>query len=388
MVSLKMAAMHFALCSWRLLALTTVLAGCGLGAAAEGDADRLALAVEALTRLEGVDLDANASMKERVLKVLDRTRGTANFVKLVQHFKLKDQAAGLLEVAAAQPASESGVEAMRLVLAGGDTAPVQQVLESTNVTRALKTVEALGHTGDKAATPLLLPIVADSARDVALRKQAVRSLARTSAGAGELLQLAKADKLPDDLKFTAGAELNAVRWPDLRAEAAKLLPPAQGRNSAPLPPIAELARMKGDAANGFRIFTNASPGCANCHVVQGRGVELGPNLSEIGTKLGREALLDAILDPSAGISFGYEAWTFMLKSGDEAYGLIASETADEIAVKNIGGLITRFKKSEIESRQQARQSIMPAGLQAAMSAQELADLVEYLAGLRKAEPLP
>jgi putative heme-binding domain-containing protein len=117
-------------------------------------------------------------------------------------------------------------------------------------------------------------------------------------------------------------------------------------------------------------------------------VELGPNLSEIGTKLGREALLDAILDPSAGISFGYEAWTFMLKSGDEAYGLIASETADEIAVKNIGGLITRFKKSEIESRQQARQSIMPAGLQAAMSAQELADLVEYLAGLRKAEPLP
>lgn len=357
-------------------------------AAAEAEADRVALAVDALTRLEGVDLNANPGLKARILQVLEKARGTPNFVKLVQHFKLPDQNAGLLEAAIAQPANESGVEAMRLVLASGDLSLVRQALEGTNIFAATRTAEALGNTGDKQAVALLLPLLADTTRDVALRKQAVRSLARTSEGAGELLKLAREEKLADDLKFTASAELNVVRWPEIKAEAAKLLPPAQGQNSAPLPPLSELLKMKGDPANGARIFTNASPGCANCHVVNGRGVELGPNLSEVGAKLGRDALIESILEPSSGVSFGYEAWNFILKNGDEVYGLLASETADEVAVKNIGGIITRLKKSDLASRQQSRLSIMPAGLQAAMTAQELVDLIEYLATLKKAGAAP
>ena len=89
------------------------------------------------------------------------------------------------------------------------------------------------------------------------------------------------------------------------------------------------------------------------------------------------------MEPSSGVSFGFEAWNFALKNGDEAYGLIASETADEVAVKAVGGIITRLKKSEVESRQQSKLSIMPAGLQAAMTTQDLVDLVEYLASLKK-----
>jgi putative heme-binding domain-containing protein len=374
-----------------LLALAAVLVAPAfrLGAA-EAGADRVALAVEALSRLEGVDLNANPAIKGRVLQVLDKTRGTPNFVKLVQHFKLPDQNAGLLEVAVAQPSSEGGVEAMRMILANTGAALVRQSLDGTNTLAATRTVEALGNTGDRQAAKLLLPVLLDSTRDAPLRKQAVHSLARTSEGAGELLKLAREERLAEDLKFTASAELNAVRWPEIKAEAAKILPLAQGQNSTPLPPLSELVKMKGDSANGARIFTNASPGCANCHVVNGRGVELGPNLSEVGTKLGKDALLEAILEPSSGISFGYEAWSFALKSGDEVYGLIASETADEVAVKSIGGIITRLNKSALASRQQSKLSIMPAGLQAAMTTQELVDLVEYLAALKKAgaAPLP
>jgi len=372
-----------------LLALASVLVAptFRLGAA-EAGADRIALAVEALTRLEGIDLNENAALKERVLQVLDKTRGTPSFVKLVQHFKLPEQNAGLLEVAIAQPSAESGVEAMRLILGSDGTALLRRALEGTNTLTATRTAEALGNTGDKQATKLLLPLLPDPTRDAALRKQVVRSLARTSEGAGELLKLAREEKLADDLKFTTSAELNAVRWPEIKAEAAKILPPAQGQNAAPLPPLSELVRMKGDPANGARIFTNASPGCANCHVVHGRGIELGPNLSEIGTKLGKDALIESILEPSAGVSFGYEAWNFTLKSGDEVYGLVASETANEVVVKNIGGIITRLKKSDLESRQQSKLSIMPAGLQAAMTAQELVDLVEYLAALKTAGAAP
>ena len=106
-------------------------------------------------------------------------------------------------------------------------------------------------------------------------------------------------------------------------------------------------------------------------------------MSEIGGKLGKDALYQAILEPSAGISFGFEAWQIELKSGDEAYGLIVSETAQELAMKAVGGIVTRYKKSDISKREQLKLSIMPADLQQAMSAQDLVDLVEYLASLKK-----
>lgn len=349
----------------------------------DADADKTALAVEALSRLQGVDINANPKLKDAVMRVLEKTRGTASFVKLVRQFKLAGQEGGLLEVAAARPSGESGVEAMRLVLAGGNAKIIEEALGGTNVVMATRIAEALGNTAEKQAVKFLAPVPADGRRDAALRKQAIRSLAKTSDGANEVLKLAREEKLAEALKFTASTELNAVRWPEIKAEAAKVLPSLQGQNAAPLPPISELVKKKGDAANGAKIYFNANPGCANCHVVNGRGIELGPNLSEIGTKLGKDALYEAILEPSSGVSFGFEAWSFTLKNGDEAYGLLASETADEVAVKAVGGIVTRLKKSEIESRQQSKLSIMPAGLQAAMTTRELVDLIEYLSTLTK-----
>lgn len=366
-----------------LLVAVLIPAVAGRVQSADADAEKTALAVEALSRLQGVDIHANPKLKDAVMRVLEKTRGTANFVKLIQQFKLPGQETGLLEVAAAQPSGESGVEALRLVLAGGHAKAIEDALNGTNVVVATRIAEALGNTAEKQAVKFLAPLVADSRRDVTLRKQAVRSLAKTSDGASEVLKLAREERLAEALKLTASTELNAVRWPEIKAEAAKVWPPLQGRNATPLPPIGELVKLKGDAANGERIYFRANPGCANCHVVNGRGIELGPNLSEIGTKLGRDALYEAILEPSSGVSFGFEAWSFTLKNGDEAYGLLASETAEEVAVKAVGGIVTRLKTSEIESRQPSKLSIMPAGLQAAMTTQELVDLVEYLATLKK-----
>src|SRR5262249_23967474 len=149
------------------------------------------------------------------------------------------------------------------------------------------------------------------------------------------------------VKFTASSELNRARWPQIKAEAAKLLPLPQGRDAQPLPPLAELLKKKGDAGNGAKVFSSATAGCAQCHQVHKQGGEVGPNLSEIGSKLGRDALYEAILEPSAGISFGYEAWQIQLKSGDDAFGLIASETADELALKDSKGIVTRYKKADV-----------------------------------------
>lgn len=358
-------------------------AGAAEVATGSSEADRTAVAVEAISRLQGMDLSQNPKIKEAVLKVLERTRGTANFVKLVQQFDLKDQDAGLLDVAVRNSTNETGVEAMRLLLANKALPLLQAALEGTNVTMAIHAAEALGHTGRNESAGLLFPLITVPKSDLALKKQAVRSLAQTAEGAGGLVRLAKEGKLAEDLKFTASSELSRARWPEIKAEAAALLPLPQGQNAQPLPPLAELLKMKGEPSRGAKVFSNPTIGCMTCHQVKGQGVEFGPNLSEIGSKLGKDALYESILEPSAGISFGFEAWEVQLKSGDEAYGLIVSETADELAVKAVGGIVTRYKKNEIARREQLKLSIMPAGLQQAMSAQDLVDLVEYLFSLKK-----
>ena len=364
--------------------LCLLVAAFALAAAEPIAPERLATMIEALTRLGPEKVNANPKLQEALGKVLAATRGTPQFVQLVRDFGVKDQEAGLLEVAARFPADEAGASAARLVLASTNRTIISAALAGTN---AAAIAQAFGNTGDKRVIGWLMPLVANAntpaSPSAAVRKQSVRSLAQFQEGAAQILALARVGKLPDDVKFIASTELNSARWPEIKAEALKLLPPPAGQNDKPLPPLAELLKMKGDARNGERIFTREETGCAKCHVVNGRGIDFGPALSEIGTKLGRDALFESILDPNAGVSFGFEAWTVELKNGDEIYGLVVSDAAEELAVKLQGGAVNRVKKSDIAKRTQSKLSIMPTGLAQTMTVQELVDLVEYLATLKK-----
>ena len=345
------------------------------------DEQRTSLAVDALTRLQNVDLSQNDRLKQAVSKLLEKTRGSANFLKLVEHFKLTNQGPGLIEVAARNSTNETGVASLRLLLSSKDAPLLEQSLRGTNTDVAAQISTALANVTDKKAAELLLPLAQDATVDPRLRRNAVRGLAKTREGAATLIELG--DKLPEDVKFTASTELSRAPWPEIKAQAAKAFPAPAGQNNQPLPPISELMKMKGDPANGAKVFNSVTVGCSTCHRVKGQGIDFGPDLSEIGSKLGKDALFESILDPSAGISFGYEAFQFQLKSGEEPYGLVASDTADEIAVKAIGGIVTRYKKSDVVKREQMKLSIMPAGLQQNMTTQELVDLVSYLSSLKK-----
>ncbi|MBI2925261.1 MAG: c-type cytochrome [Verrucomicrobia bacterium] len=348
------------------------------------DTERTRVALEALSRLKGIDLESNAAVKAAVLRVLEQVRGQPEFVELVRSFKLKGQEPALLQAAIDRAEGSAGVEAARLLLDTGQLDLLRGALEGTNAVAATALTEALGNTADKRAVPLLAPLLTDAKRDLALRKQAVRALAQTQDGAATMLAFAKQDKLPADLKLAARAELNAVRWPALRAEAARLLPLPQSQNAEPLPPVSELAKRAGDPTRGAEVFSRETVACNRCHQINGQGIDFGPNLSEIGAKLAKDALYAALLDPSAGISFGFEAWEIELKNGDEAFGLLVSETPDELAIKTQTGIVTRYKKDAIAKREQQKISPMPTGLAQTMSEQELVDLVEYLASLRKA----
>jgi putative heme-binding domain-containing protein len=216
-----------------------------------------------------------------------------------------------------------------------------------------------------------------------LRKQAIHGLAQTQHGAEFLLEAASASHQTDEFRNAVAAELRNARWPAVQARVTALLSTPQTVEHNSLPSIPELVRLKGDPGRGAEVFRRETVACSQCHQVNGAGTDFGPSLSEIGTKLAKEAIYEAIVDPSAGISFGYEGWQIELRNGEEAFGLLASETADELAIKAQSGIVSRFKKSEISKRIQQKTSIMPAGLGQIMSQQDLVDLVEYLASLKK-----
>jgi putative heme-binding domain-containing protein len=226
-------------------------------------------------------------------------------------------------------------------------------------------------------------VITNKALALPPRRQALRELIKTREGIQRVLAWAQAESLPADLRLTAAMEICYAPWPDLREQGAEILPPPLGQDGQPLPPLAELAARRGNAAKGEKIFNAPEVNCIGCHVVHGQGVVLGPDLSEIAGKLDREGLLENLLDPNATITEKYEAWQVILNNEDEVYGVLAGETADELAFRDAKNNLLRVKKSAIKKRQQLTISIMPLGLQQTMSAAELADLVEYLASLKK-----
>ena len=110
---------------------------------------------------------------------------------------------------------------------------------------------------------------------------------------------------------------------------------------------------------------------------------MGPNLSEIGSKLSREAFFESILFPSAGISPNYETWNAATVDGNVISGIKVSETPAEVVLKGVDSIARTLKKSEIEELKKQSISLMPADLQKTMTAQELIDVIEYLQTLKK-----
>jgi putative heme-binding domain-containing protein len=140
--------------------------------------------------------------------------------------------------------------------------------------------------------------------------------------------------------------------------------------------------MQGNAERGRTVFHKTGE-CAKCHVVGGEGKEVGPNLSEIGGKLSKPALLESILYPSAGIAHSYETWSAVTADGNVIAGLLVSQTDDAVTLKKEDSLTVTLKPSQIDELVKQKISLMPADLQKTMTTQELVDVVEYLTTLKK-----
>jgi putative heme-binding domain-containing protein len=208
----------------------------------------------------------------------------------------------------------------------------------------------------------------------AARQDLGRQLAGDRDGGKLLLDLAKAGKLSAEMKEWLGPLLH--RNPDtaVRLMANKEFPRP---GIAKLPPIEEIMRVEGSAARGRKHFF-ADPGnCFACHSFRGEGSSIGPDLTEIAKKFGPAELLDALVNPSGAIAFGYEVWLLELTGGDAVSGFILAE-GDILIVKDIAGQRRRILASEVVSRQKLSDSIMPEASAIGLTARQLADLTAFL----------
>ena len=344
-----------------------------------GLGDMGTVAGEALARLKDVDVNSNAEVKAAIEKQIAIAKGTPRFIELVRDFRLKGQGAALLDAALKAPQDPLAGDALKLILADADSA---KLIESAlSGAQAPAVIALLGSASDRRTVALLSGILASPNAGPA-RTEAVKALARTQPGATALVQLAKDGKLPAELKPAATTALNLVQYPTLKADLAALFPAPAALGGKTLPAIAELVKTTGDISKGKAIAERLESSCVTCHRIGGAGVDFGPALSEIGSKLPKEAIYDAIINPNTGISMGFETTQLETKDGG-ATGIVRSETADELVLALPAGATMKFPKKQITKREKLTTSMMPSGLNQALSQQDLTDLVEYLASLKK-----
>ena len=344
-------------------------------------ARRKLITTEAISRLKNFDVK-NPQYATALNKLLDQSLNTPMYVELVGKFNIVERYGSLLAIAQNQPSEQLGIDAMTLLLERNAKLALPG-LTHKQINAALATVQAIGNSAHVNGNALLLPIIQDAKADLELRRQATRALARNQPGARDLINLFRTYQLARELHITAGSVLSASSAKDVREQAVKFFPQPTTKDKKPLPAISELVKSKGNATNGAIVFAKQGT-CAKCHQVNGEFKNVGPDLSEIGKKLAREAMFESILYPSAGIAHSFETWVVETKKGTTASGLLVSSTPDETTIKDAESIVRTFKAAEIESLTKSSISLMPADLHQSMSTQELTDVVEYLLTLREA----
>ncbi len=140
----------------------------------------------------------------------------------------------------------------------------------------------------------------------------------------------------------------------------------------------DAAAMRGDAARGKVHFTAR---CAPCHRAAGAGVMVGPDLVTVKGR-GREALLASILEPSKEVAAQYIVYELTTKDGDSYAGFIAEDNATSVTLKMAGGVTQTIPRARVLGTTSAGQSLMPEGLEAGLSVQDLADLLTFIEELK------
>jgi putative membrane-bound dehydrogenase-like protein len=270
-----------------------------------------------------------------------------------------------------------------------------KLLTQDDAALRLEALRALAEQSGPKRTQLLLDVVRDTRQSEAVRAQAIVGLSdRAADHIDELLRLAdgKSAALREEaLRALIDTKLSAAQREQLEAvakdhpESAELAARVLGRPFfKDRPPVKDteawMKRMEGRAESnsGRRIFAHPKlAGCYHCHRVEGRGQDIGPDLSTIGLT-SRRHILESILQPSAEVAPHYQAWRIETADGKVRTGLLIDTNLDTYTYVDEKGTRFKVKTGDVVESQALPTSIMPAGLIDRLTDQELRDLLSYL----------
>ncbi|MCP4786233.1 MAG: c-type cytochrome [Fuerstiella sp.] len=133
-------------------------------------------------------------------------------------------------------------------------------------------------------------------------------------------------------------------------------------------------KLPSDSARGVAVVKRE---CLDCHRHQNEGHEVGPNLVTVQRRTKRELLLH-ILDPNREVSPNFIEYTILTNSGRVFSGLIASETATTVTLRQSQRKDYTVLRNDIDEIQSQQRSLMPEGMEKKLSLQDMADLLAWL----------
>lgn len=138
-----------------------------------------------------------------------------------------------------------------------------------------------------------------------------------------------------------------------------------------------------DAGAGRRVFHHPKlAGCFRCHRVDGRGQDIGPDLSDIH-RTDRRQIVESILQPSINVAPRYQSWLLEIKDGRVRTGMLQRTVLDDYTYVDEKGTLFVVNTREIVSAKTLPTSIMPAGLVEQLTDQEIRDLLAFLCSPRQ-----
>jgi len=148
------------------------------------------------------------------------------------------------------------------------------------------------------------------------------------------------------------------------------------------------AAETGDAAHGKELFFGAAA-CGTCHMVNGKGGRLGPDLSSVGSSRSIEALVESMRNPSKRLAEGiyeplkdysqeYETVTVVTSEGTKLQGVVLNEDSFTVQMLDTREQLHSFEKAKLRSYEKTRESLMPAYDTKTLPDKDLKDLIAFL----------
>jgi putative membrane-bound dehydrogenase-like protein len=192
-----------------------------------------------------------------------------------------------------------------------------------------------------------------------------------------LLGVERGAMSPGEIPIGRKDLLTRHRNDEIKALAMRILGPQANADRAKILAQYQAAlTLRGDRERGKASFAK---NCAQCHALDGQGFVVGPDLAAFRSKPAADWLV-AILDPNAVIEPRFVNYNVEMKDGRSLSGLVTEESATGFTLVQAGGLTQTLRRADVAEMRASTLSLMPEGLEQAMSPQETADLLVYLRG--------